>query len=639
MKRLTLAVVIIATSMQLYAKEPIVMEIDNKPIKLSEFEYLYNKNNSSSVLEQKSIEEYVDLFVKFKLKVHDAEVKRLDTVASFQRELNGYRNQLAKPYLTDTELEDHLYEEAYSHFSQDCEVSHILFSLKPDATPADTLAAYKKALAAIKRLEKENFETVAKSVSEDQSVSKNGGYLGFFTALQTVWSFEKAMYDLPLNTISQPVRTNYGYHVIKVHSRRPAYGQIHAQHIMKLCNDKMTKTEQDNAFTQISNISSKIRNGGDFEELAKLFSDDKGTAKNGGDLSWFGINRMVTEFENAAFALKVNEISAPIKTQFGWHLIKVTDKRQAEPFEKKKADIHRVMQYDNRSTAALKSFIGKLKREYNFKINSEVENAVKAVIEENKANETSTLIEEGEKLTGVLCSFKNQQLTATDFIKYYSAQNGKLPYDKLFDQYVTSQLIAYEDKHLENKHSDFAHLVQEYHDGILLFEISNQEVWNKALVDTAGIVEFFNNNINSYVWDQARYKGLIVKCADKTTAKKVKKELKTLKDKSLIDSIANKYNTDSTTVVTIERGLWKRGDNQFVDKLGFKDKTITTTTSEQLPIVYLVGEQQTVPDCYTDVRGIVTADYQNHLEEEWIKSLEEKYTVVIYDDVIKKIKK
>ena len=313
-----------ALCINLKAQEELLMTINGEPITKAEFEYIYNKNNTNNAIDKKTLDEYVDLFVNFKLKVAEAKAQGLDTTPTFKRELNGYRKQLAKPYLTDSKLEEALYQEAYSHFSQDCEVSHILIKIEN----GDTLSAYNNALNIIARLKSgEDFAKIADETSADQSVARNHGYLGWFTALQLVWPFEKAMYELPINTISDPIISDFGYHVIKVHNRRPAWGQVNARHIMKMSTDRMPKDVQEKKLLEIIEIKKRLDAGEDFAKLAMELSDDKASAQKGGDLGWFGIGRMVREFESAAFALNPGETSEIIQTQFGWHLLKLTDKK------------------------------------------------------------------------------------------------------------------------------------------------------------------------------------------------------------------------------------------------------------------------------------------------------------------------
>ena len=628
---LILCIVHCALCINLKAQDEVLMTINGEPITKSEFEYIYNKNNSDNAIDKKTLDEYVELFVNFKLKVAEAKAQGLDTTKTFKRELNGYRKQLAKPYLTDAELEDALFREAYSHFSEDCEVSHILIKTEGD----DTLASYNKALEVIARLNAgEDFGKVADETSADQSVARNHGYLGWFTALQLVWPFEKAMYDLPLNQISTPIKSDYGYHVIKVHNRRPAWGQVNARHIMKVCSESMTPDMQNKKYQEMVEIKKRLDAGEDFATLAKEVSDDKASAQKGGDLGWFGIRRMVREFEVATYALNAGETSEIIKTRFGYHIINLKEKRGVEPFEKKKADIQRMMQYDSRSTAAKTSFINKLKKEYNFQINNN--EVIKAkVLAVQYADNDSLLKIKAVEHDGALITFADQQITTSELVSYYVMTKAMgTDMDTKIDQIAEMKLMQYEDSQLENKYTDFANLMKEYHDGILLFEVSNHEVWEKAIKDKKGLEKYFKQNRKNYTWSEPRYRGFVVKCKDEATAKRLNKEIKRMNPDSVVNYVRTKVNNDSITFATIERGLWKQGENSHVDLTQFKQTNTQTEVNEKLPIVITIGKKLKKPETYIDVRGTITADYQNHLEKLWIENLRNKYTVEINQEVL-----
>ena len=628
---LTLCIVNCALCINLKAQDEVLMTINGEPITKAEFEYIYNKNNSDNAIDKKTLDEYVDLFVNFKLKVAEAKAQGLDTLKTFKRELNGYRKQLAKPYLTDAELEDALFREAYSHFSEDCEVSHILIKTEGE----DTLASYNKALEVIARLNAgEDFGKVADETSADQSVARNHGYLGWFTALQLVWPFEKAMYDLPLNQISTPIKSDYGYHVIKVHNRRPAWGQVNARHIMKVCSESMTPDMQNKKYQEMVEIKKRLDAGEDFATLAKEVSDDKASAQKGGDLGWFGIGRMVREFEVATYALNAGETSEIIKTRFGYHIINLKEKRGVEPFEKKKADIQRMMQYDSRSTAAKTSFINKLKKEYNFQINNN--EVIKAkVLAVQYADNDSLLKIKAVEHDGALITFADQQITTSELVSYYVMTKAMgTDMDAKIDQIAEMKLMQYEDSQLENKYTDFANLMKEYHDGILLFEVSNHEVWEKAIKDKKGLEKYFKQNRKNYTWSEPRYRGFVVKCKDEATAKRLNKEIKRMNPDSVVNYVRTKVNNDSITFATIERGLWKQGENSHVDLTQFKQTNTQVEVNEKLPIVITIGKKLKKPETYIDVRGTITADYQNHLEKLWIENLRNKYTVEINQEVL-----
>ena len=628
---IALCIVNCALCVDLKAQDEVLMTINGEPITKAEFEYIYNKNNTDNAIDKKTLDEYVDLFVNFKLKVAEAKAQGFDTLPSFKRELNGYRKQLAKPYLTDTELEDALYQEAYSHFSEDCEVSHILIRTERE----DTLTSYNKAIEVIKRLNAgEDFSKVADETSDDQSVVRNHGYLGWFTALQLVWPFEKAMYELPLNQISTPIKSSYGYHVIKVHNRRPAWGQVNARHIMKMCSDRMPQEMQEKKYQEMIEIKKRLDAGEDFATLAMELSDDKASAQKGGDLGWFGIGRMVRDFEAAAFTLQPGETSEIIKTQFGYHIINLKEKRGVEPFEKKKADIQRMMQYDDRGSAAKTSFINKLKKDYNFQINQQEVTLAKVLIAQHADND-SLLKTESEKYQNAIISFADQQIPTSEFIAYYiTTKKLGTDIDSKLAQIAEMKLMQYEDSQLENKYVDFANLMKEYHDGILLFEVSNREVWEKAIKDVDGLNEYFKKNKKKYTWNEPRYKGFVVKCKDEAIAKQLKKAIKKMNPDSVVNYIRKQVNNDSVTFATVERGLWKQGENSYIDLTEFKSSNTQVEVNEELPITIVVGKMLKKPTTYTDVRGSITADYQNHLEKVWIETLRNKYVVKINQEIL-----
>lgn len=635
MKKLIIVAMALIGAMQMSAQDEVLMTINGEPITKAEFEYIYNKNNSDNAIDKKTLDEYVELFVNFKLKVAEAKAQGFDTLKTFKRELNGYRKQLAKPYLTDAELEEALYQEAYSHFSQDCEVSHILIRTEGE----DTLVGYNRAIDVIKRLNAgEDFGKVADETSDDQSVARNHGYLGWFTALQLVWPFEKAMYELPLNEISTPIKSNYGYHVIKVHNRRAAWGQVNARHIMKMSNERMTQDMQAKKYQEIIEIKKRLDAGEDFATLAMELSDDKASAQKGGDLGWFGIGRMVREFEGAAFALDSGETSGIIKTQFGYHIINLKEKRGVESFEKKKPEIQRMMQYDDRGTAAKTSFVNKLKKEYNFQINDSEIAKAKALVAEYADND-SLLKVKGAEMDGIFMTFADQEIPTSELIAYCATTKmmggdieGKVA------QIAEMKLMQYEDSQLENKYTDFANLMQEYHDGILLFEVSNKEVWEKAIKDVDGLNEFFKKNKKNYTWSEPRYKGFVVRCKDDATAQQLKKTIKKMNPDSVANYIRKQVNNDSVTFASVERGLWKQGENSYVDLTEFKASNAEVTVDGELPITIVVGKMLKKPESYTDVRGTITADYQNYLEKRWIENLRNKYIVEINQEVLNSLR-
>lgn len=623
--------------------DPILMTINGKPVQKSEFEYIYNKNNSNNSLDKKSLDEYVDLFVNFKLKVEEAKAQGIDTTTSFINELAGYRSQLTKPYLTDQKVDDDLLVEAYERMKEDVDVSHILIRVQPGATPADTLKAWNTIQSVLKRLQKEDFAKVAKEVSEDQSAELNGGHLGFISAFRTVYPFETMAYNTPVGTISKPVRSAFGYHIIKVHGRRSTLGEILVSHIMRFTSQD---NEEQNAKAKITidSLYARVKAGDDFGTLATQFSEDRGSATRNGELPWFGTGRMVPEFEEAAFALKnIGDVSAPIQSAYGWHIIKLLNKKGVDPYETMKADLERKIKRDERANRGQQAFVAKLKKEYGYKVETA---AVKEFTQllEGKTLSDSVFLAQVSTLNKPLISFAGKSFTQSEFAEYLKKNNHSEKstaaemIDEKLNAFTEVKVLAYEDSQLEKKYDDFRFLMQEYHDGILLFEVSNQEVWEKASKDTEGLAKYFNAHKADYTWEKPHYKGRVIYCKDKATLKAAQSIVK----KSHTDSIDKYLRTrlnDSIQYVKVEKGLFVQGENKVIDSKVFKSKA-KVVPSEDYPYVFVVGKLlKNTPEDYTDVRGLVTADYQEYLEKEWIKSLRAKFPVSVDQNVLKTVKK
>jgi peptidyl-prolyl cis-trans isomerase SurA len=638
-----LAILALSGSVFAQVTDPVLMTINGKPIPKSEFEYIYNKNNSNNSLDKKSLDEYVDLFINFKLKVEEAKAQGIDTTSAFINELAGYRSQLTKPYLTDSKVDDAILIEAYDRMKEDVDVSHILIRIPSGATPADTLKAWNTIQTVIKRVQKEDFSKVAKEVSEDQSAEQNGGHLGFISAFRTVYPFETMAYNTPVGSISKPVRSAFGYHIIKVHARRNSLGEVHVSHIMRFTS--MGEDEKNKqAKHSIDSLYQRVLAGDDFGTLASQFSEDRGSATRNGELPWFGTGRMVPEFETAAFALKnIGDVSEPVQSAYGWHIIKLLNKKGIEPFENLKAELERLVKRDERANRGQEAFVAKLKNEYNFKVESAgVKEFYKLL--ENKTLVDSSFVAEVSTLNKPLFSFAGKTFNQSHFAEYLKKNNHteKSIASEIIDEklkaFSEKEVLAYEDTQLEKKHDDFRFLMQEYHDGILLFEVSNKEVWEKASRDTEGLTKFFNENKNDYKWEKPHYKGRVIHCKDKATLKAAQAIVKKTHNDSIDKYLRTRLN-DSIQYVKIEKGLFVQGDNKMVDNKIFKTKD-KLIPSEEYPYFFVVGKMlKNMPEDYTDVRGLVTADYQEYLEKEWIAMLRKKFTVSVDQNVLKTVKK
>ncbi|MBN8702937.1 MAG: peptidylprolyl isomerase [Bacteroidetes bacterium] len=625
--------------------DPVLMTVGDSKITVSEFSSIYHKNSAKDekASSQEAIEKYLDLFVNFKLKVKEAEDLKMDTVVAFKEELKGYRKQLAQPYLTDKDVNDKVLKEAYERLQSDVRASHILLKVADNALPKDTLAVYTKIMKLRERIIKgEDFNKVAKEVSEDPSAKDNGGDLGYFTAMQMVYPFESAAYNTKVGEVSMPVKTRFGYHLIKVVDKRKAQGEMLAAHIMVKTGDKMTKEDSLKAKTKIDELYAKIKAGEDFAQLAQTYSDDKPSAQKGGELPWFGTNRMPLEFEQAAFALKNNnDVAAPMQTKYGWHIIKRLDKKDLGTFESMKNELKGKVSKDSRSQIGRTSLIAKIKKDYGFKDNVKLKEEFYKVVDTSFFDGKWTA-DKAAKLNKPMFSFMDKQFTQTDFAKFLESRQTKrakmdikLLVDQSYAQFVDESAIAFEDGRLEQKYPEFKSLMQEYREGILLFELTDKKVWSKAVKDTTGLKEFYEKNKVNYMWDE-RADASIYTCADEKVAKAVRKLLS--KNKSQAD-ITAEINKTSQLNLQVENKIYTKGENKMIDENwtpGISaDKKIDGNKISFVVVNKLLKPE---PKAFNEAKGIITADYQNYLEKEWIASLKQKYKVDINKAVLSTVK-
>ncbi len=627
--------------------DAVLMTIGNSKVTVSEFENVYHKNNTKETAgDTKSLNDYVDLFVNFKLKVKEAEEMGLDTSKAFKEELGGYRKQLAQPYLTDKDVNEKLLKETYDRLKEEVHASHVLVKVSENALPKDTLDAYNKILKVRARIVKgEDFNKVAaeKGISDDPSAKDNGGDLGFFTALQMVYPFESAAYATKVGDVSMPIRTRYGYHIIKITERRKAQGEVLVAHIMVKTSPNMTKDDSLNAFKKINEIYGKLQSTSKFEDLATEFSDDKTSAKKGGELPWFSTGKMPAEFEKASFSLlNKGDYCMPMRTKYGWHIIKLIDKRGLASFDDMKNELKGKVTKDSRSQAGRASLIAKVKTDYNFKEN------LKTVDEFTKVLDTTLFegrwdVSKAAALKKPMFNLNDKVYTQTDFANYISSHQSKRPKTDfklvvmpLYKQFVEESAVSYEESHLDQKYPEFKALMQEYRDGILLFELTDEKVWSKAVKDTTGSKAYYEKNKMNYMWDE-RSDASVYTCANEKVAKKVRDLMKKKKSEKDIVAAVNK---DSQLNLQVESRIFNKGENEFIDKNWTPGTSANILSEKDKKTVIVVTNKLLKPESksYSDSKGMVTADYQNYLEKEWIASLKSKYPVTIDKAVLVTVK-
>ena len=631
--------------------DPVIMTINGKSFKKSEFEYFYNKYNNEDVIDKRSLKEYVDLFKNLKLKVAEAETQGMDTTASFLAELSGYRSTEAKPYLENLEVNDDIVRKEYNRMKDLIEISQITVAfpkvIKNDLKlfPSDTLETYNRAIQIKNRLLKgENFEKIAEEISEEIGAPKSErpGYLGWFTGLALNLSFEEVAFNTPAETIGELVRSNFGYHIIKIHAKKENPGQINAAHILIPCPPDADLVQVDDARKMINEIYEKLMTGADFSELAKEHSKDPGSAPNGGDLGWFGYGQMVKEFQDTAYGLKeIGEISKPFKTQFGYHIVKLLEKRPLEPFDEKRPEIENKLTSGGYFIQLHQPAIENMKKEFGFQKDNTVYQMLYS--KANTLYPTDSLFYASFENPDIpLFTIGNTNYSLNQFFDYFK-MNNRSPYvlssDLLNDRLQWFEYISLnetKDILLESKYPEFQNLVQEYRDGILMFEISNKEVWGKASEDTDGLAAFFEKNKKNYAWDEPVYKGYVILAKDANTKKKMQKEIARKEPEIAAEYLYENYIVGPVSYVKIEKGLFKKGDNAFVDEAAFKSGVAERPAEFQ--DFFLMGKILKGPESYMDIRGPVVTDYQNYLEENWIKNLNNKYKITVYPDVFDTIK-
>jgi len=634
--------------------DPELLKVADESISKGEFLKVYQKNNTKGeAIERQSLEEYLDLYINFRLKVTEALRLGMDTVKSFTDELASYRKQLAQPYLVDDKATDNLVREGYSRKLFDIRASHILVKVDKLAPTADTLAAWNKVMQLRKRLMKgEDFGKLAAEASDDQSArdrTDNGrkikgsrGDLGYFTAFDMVYPFENAAYTTNVGEVSMPVRSDYGYHLIKVTDKLPAMGKVQLAHIMLTFPKNSTLDDSLKVADSANMAYNMLKNGAEFTTVVKKFSDDKSTADKGGVLPWFGVNRMLPEFiANISKLRKTGDYSEPFQSEFGWHIIKLNDRKPVGNFEDEKEEIKQKIAKNDRAFESQYSFIKKTKNEYGFREDLAAMNELSSAVTDSIFS-ASWKASEAAEFTKPLFTIGTQTYSQTDFAKYMATTQRKGQKRDIgayianqYKDFVNDKVVKYADNQLENKYPDFRSLMKEYHDGILLFDLTDKKVWSKAVKDTVGLQGFYEKNKNNYMWDQ-RLDASIYTIKDAGITKTLKKLVKkNLPD----DQILAKINQDTIQKVTIEHKKYIRGENTLIDSVNWATGMIGPLTDKEGKTVLLSIHRLVPPEpkLLNEARGIITSDYQNFLEKEWIAELRSRYSIKVNRSVFDSI--
>lgn len=627
----------------------ILFTIDNHPYYTDEFVRVYNKNlDLVKDDSQKDLDKYLELFLGYKLKVEKANKIGLQNSSSYQNELKSYRNQLSKNYINDSKVTNELVNEAYNRMTKEIRASHILVLVDEGASPEDTLKAFNKIKDIKNRLNAgEDFVKVAQQFSEDPSVKENNGDLGYFTAFRMVYPFENAAFNTNVGEVSKPFRTRFGYHLVKVVDKRENRGEVTVAHIMIVKPTTADAPLEAKAKQTIEEIYQKIQQGEGFESLASQFSEDKSSASKGGVLQRFGAGQLSSEeFENVAFSLQnKNDISKPFQSQFGWHIIKLIDKHPVQSFEELKNELEDKVRKDERSMLITNSLAKKLRAKYTQTKDKKVLASVKKAVTEDFYAQTWELPTNLKDFEATLLTInKSKQISAIEFLNFIQVQQkSKLKtkpvsklVDELFEKFIDDQVTAYYNDNLENEFPEFKYVMDEYRDGLLLFDLMEKEIWTKAKTDSLGLSNYFNQNSKNYQWKK-RYNVNIFSSTDKEAIEKAKKFLE--KGKS-IDYIKEKLNSDGKINIMVKSGLFEE-DYDILPQYSNLSKGVSDRVSkDQYHFVVDVLEVKEVENkVLSECKGKVVNDYQQYLENNWVNELKKEFDVKINSNTFDAVKK
>ncbi len=635
---LTLAVLFCFGHINGQSNDPVLFTIDGNSVNASEFSYIYEKNNREDAdYSEASLKEYLDLYTKFKLKVREAYAMRLDTVQQLQAELAGYRKQLADSYLTDKEITERLVEEAFVRMEQDVHVAHILVKTNPQAD-YDTLKAYEKIQAAYKRLSAgEPWDKVTSDVSEDANTRNFKGDLGYITALlpNGFYAFETAAYTTPAGSYSAPVRSNLGYHIVKVLDLRPARGEMDIAHI--LLRAKPDGSDNAAVKVKIDGIHTELDEGAYFELLAKKYSEDKATGERGGGIGSISINQYEADFENAVYALqKDGDYTEPVRSSLGWHIIKRVRMRPVQGIEAARRKIEIQISRDERIEVARHSMVARIKQDAGYSLDETVYNDFVA----NAGNDLQTYRWNVPNVVpDTMITLGGDVYTNIDFGNYIRGNartrmslpkgtSNQVIMDQVLSDFVQEKALYFEEKSLSEKYPEFKSLMREYEEGILLFEATKINVWDRASKDSAGLAEFHAAHRMDYMWDERIEVATVT--LDSASMSKMPTIKKWAASKPL-QEVANKA-VKKKINMQVTRRIYQKDD-----ELPFGLTWAVNQTADMPGGNGFVQAEKIIPPTpkkLEEAMGYIIADYQDQLEKDWVASLQQKYPVKINDTVL-----
>ncbi len=610
--------------------DPVLMTIDRTPVYASEFEYLYNKNNTQQVQPQ-TLDEYLDMFINYKLKVADAIHEGLDRTPEFNAEYESFVNDLSKPYFTDESVTEAMVQEAYSHYGTDVLVSHIMLPLSL------TSEAQLDSLRNLIVEGKATFEDIAQRYSVDRYSSAKGGLMGVVMPGRYPWTFEEAAYNTEPGKISPVINSGVGFHILRVESRKPSEGEVKADHILIGISEETPDARAKAIADSIYNLAA---GGADFAALARRFSEDPGSAQRGGSLGWFGRGRMVAPFDSAAFAMSPGQISKPVRTNFGYHIIRTDERRLKPSLAEARRGIEEGIKRDERAERPHRAVMNRLRGTFGVEPNKETEAKAKAIIALSAPD--SIKLQQIAAIATPAATYNGGTISAADVAALIPAAefaaNPAAAYNEALRTAVDNAVTTLYRNQLANDDPDFRNLLNEYHDGILLYEVSNRKVWDKAAKDTEGLENFFSTHRDKYQWEQPKFKSYVIFAVNDSVldaAMNYAAELDASQPTAFTDAMRQQFGRS----IKVERVVAAKGENPITDYLGFGAERPAAKGSDHWRCYKAFnGKVVDAPEEAADVRGAAVTDYQALLDEQWVKELHKKYKVKVNKKVLNEIK-
>ncbi len=616
------AVVLILISGKINAQE-VMFTINGVPAYSDEFEYAYSKNgfNNPDAFEKKDLENYFELYLNFKLKVAEAKALGLDTIRSLKNEFESYKVQIRKPYMSDDKVTDSLVRQAYERLKTEVNASHILLRLPPEPLPEDTLKVYQRLIQIRKELlEGADFSEMARKYSQDPGGQYNGGNLGYFTSMQMVYPFEHAAFSLAPGEISQPVRTQFGYHLIKVNGKRPSMGRVKASHIMVRFSRNMSGEDSLARRNKIFEIAQLLSEGADWDEMCRVYSEDAASKMKGGVLQPFRTGNMPPAFSEAALNLQnPGDISDPVMTPYGWHIIKLDEILGIEEFEEVESKIRSRINSDFRSNIKTKALVAKLVKENDVEFKPEYQNLRNRVL-----NEVDSM-----ELRKELFTISGKDYSTKDIMP---SGNGDMTVNEVFQKFI----VDYEEDHLVEKYPEYRNLLNEYWEGILLFQVMEQEVWNRAIEDTVGLESFFKDNAKRYKWKE-RLAGNLYRTSNKEVIDSLQVFLNNKPDSLTPRDIVKIFNEKSALALNLQEGPFETGDERLPVKIQWEPGVQSGKEENLFFLLEVEAILPPGPKKLAETKGLVISDYQDYLENIWLTNLRRKHEIEINKKTVKNV--